>query len=193
MNKTIFQTLLFLFMCCTCSISANLNSSIELRAAGFFHTSKLLRDIYGKTGACYEIEIATRFSDCSNIEIWANYDQFSKRSSIHGDCCGKTTVDIYNASLGLNYLFPLFDCFGAYLGVGGSFARIDLKNKGCCIHEKESKFTGGLVLKSGIIYHLTCNWFVDVFADYFYQPVHFKHRHVDIGGVKVGGGIGLNF
>jgi hypothetical protein len=193
MNKIILYSLMMMFlMCCAYPLKAELETTIELRSAAFFHSSKRFREIYGRVGASYGFEVSTRYRNC--LAIWVNYDQFSKHGRVHGECGGKTRVDIYNASLGVNYLYPFCNCFEAYAGLGGSLSRINLKNRSHCFHEEKSKLAGGLVLKSGIIYYFSCNWFLDLFVDYLYQPVKFHHHHcVDIGGVKAGGGIGVSF
>lgn len=59
-----------------------------------------------------------------------------------------------------------------------------------CTHETLSKWVAGGVLKSGMYVWINQCAFVDLFVDYLYQPVHFE-THVDIGGVKVGAGLGV--
>jgi hypothetical protein len=42
------------------------------------------------------------------------------------------------------------------------------------------------------VFFINRNVFIDVFADYLYQPVNFE-THVDIGGFKIGAGMGIKF
>lgn len=195
MNKIIFKAFFTFLLCYLIPLTAELQTTIEIRSAAFFHSSKLFRRLYGNVGTSYELEVSTRFQDClelDNIEIWANYDQFSKHGKVRHCEGAKTRIDIYDISLGLNYIYPFCNCFEAYAGIGSSLSSVVLKNKSCCFHEKKSKLAAGIVLKSGIVYYLSCQIFLDLFVDYLYQPVNFHHR-VDVGGVKIGGGIGWKF
>lgn len=79
------------------------------------------------------------------------------------------------------------------MGAGPSFGRIWLKNKPHYREdERTTKTVFGGVVKSGIYYTITDCLFLDLFVDYLYQPVHFD-KHVNIGGVKIGAGIGVKF
>ena len=91
-----------------------------------------------------------------------------------------------------SFPYQLCEQFIPYIGIGPSFSRIWLKNKPRCSHDTISKWAVGGVLKTGVYYCINRYVFMDIFVDYLYQPVHFE-KHVDIGGVKVGLGIGAKF
>lgn len=172
--------------------SLTAENMVEVRGAAFYHSSKLFREIYGNVGTDYQVQFATRYF-C--FELWSNIDWFSK----HGKSVGfedPTRVNIANCSLGLSYLYSLNCQTKLYLGAGPCFARIWLKNKlADHSHEIVSKTTFGGLFKAGLYYNITDCFFIDIFVDYVYQPVHFhkNHKHIDIGGVKPGIGIGINF
>ena len=168
---------------------AESQSSVEIRSAAFFHSSERFREIYGNSGTSYQLEASTKLYDY--LDGWTNLDWFSK----HGKSDGfndPTRVSIVNISLGIKIPYQFSEQFTAYIGIGPSFSTIWLKNESQCGPETVSKLAVGGILKSGIYYFIYRSVFIDVFADYLYQPVNFE-THVDIGGFKVGAGIGIKF
>lgn len=159
----------------------------EIRSAAFYHSSNRFREIYGDVGVNYQLEASTCLNPC--LDGWINLDWFSDDATIK-ECHARTKANIASVSFGLKYPYQFCDKFIGYIGVGPSISRIWLKNKNQCEHEKVSKLAFGCILKTGIYYFINCNVFIDFFADYLYQPVHFEKR-VDIGGIKTGIGIGI--
>lgn len=189
MNKIFFNFLFFLLYLNLCPLMAEIESSLEIRSAVFFHSSHRFREIYGNVGGSYQLEASTKFNDC--FETWVNFDWFSK----HGKSEGfedSTRVRIANISLGIKFPYQICEQFTAYFGIGPSLSRIWLKNDGQCSHERVSKLAIGGVLKTGVYYFINKCIFIDVFVDYLYQPVHFE-THIDIGGFKTGVGVGVKF
>lgn len=174
------------------SLAASLDTSIEVRAAAFIHTSDRFKEIYGTASGNYQAEAATRFCFYGmELEHWTNVDWFFKRGS-SDNFKEHTRVSIATASSGLKLPYHFCNSWTAYIGIGPSFGRIWLRNQLDKGYEKTSRFTVGCVVKSGICYALTPALFLDLFIDYNYQPVHF-YKHLDIGGAKIGGGIGYRF
>lgn len=162
------------------------DSLIEFRGSGFYHTSHRFRSIYGDWNPDYQIEIA-RDIPC-NFQVWLNGDWEREKTTI--EHCGSTRFRNLNISLGLRYIFARCCRLNPYIGLGPSFGFFKLENTTCCKNEKVKCLATGLVVKSGIYYRLSNRIFLDGFVDYLYQPTNF---HVDIGGVKIGGGIGFKF
>ena len=183
-----------LIMCWFFLVEAS--TSIEIRGAAFFPASHRFREVYENIGGNYQVELSTSTCICQReFNLWANFDWYSKKNKKH-DCCDYyTRVEIPTISGGLKYYFPC-TCFCSnfdfYLGLGVTYSRIHLKSESCCVKEKKCKDSIGGVIKSGINYYFCRNFFLDVFVDYVYQPVSF-HKHVDVGGLKVGGGLGYSF
>lgn len=165
------------------------NSSIEIRSAAFFPSSHLFREIYGNGSACYEVEAATKLHD--HIEGWANLDWFPK----HGKSVGfrdPTKISITNLSLGVRLAYPFAKRYKLYAGVGPSFGYVWIRNTSACLNQNTSRLAFGGVIKSGIYCYINHLLFIDVFVDYLYEPSPFK-KHVNIGGLKTGAGLGVRF
>jgi hypothetical protein len=162
-------------------------NSFEIRSGAFIHSSGVFRSIYGNVKPFVGFEVGRKFSE--NYAGFVDLDYFSKNKK--RNCC-TSDIEIINGSFGLKYLYPLRSNIDGYLGSGPSFSRVNLREKSCCEKEKHSKVAVGLVLKSGITYNFFHAYYFNFFVDYLFQPVNLG-RHVDIGGVKTGIGIGAWF
>ena len=180
--------MILLSLYCT-SLIANNKSNIEVRAAGFYHSSELMREIYGNTGISYQVEASTQFLE--KLMGWANFSWFSDngKSIGFGD---ETKVQIPNFSIGIKFPYQLSPSIIPYVGIGPSLGRISLKNKGECCDESVSKYAIGGIVKAGSYFQMNKRLYINIFADYLYQPVHFETT-VDLGGVQFGGGVGIKF
>lgn len=190
MTKSFFYFIFLLVVCCTGSLSAERESSLEIRSAAFFHSSELFKKIYGNRGTSYQLEASNKIH-LYGADQWANFDWFSKHGRSDGEN-DPTRVNIATISIGLKYSYQLFEQLQPYMGLGISLASIEVKNKGECHHTSQSKLSVGGILKTGIYYFVTERVFIDLYADYLYQPIHFE-KHIDIGGLKTGVGLGVQF
>jgi hypothetical protein len=188
MNKIVFNFLYTCFLIFSGLLSAEYDSSIEIRTSAFFPLSQHFMDVFGDVGPTYGIEASKRFCCC--FEGWVDIDQFY-RGSHQGKCC-KTSINILNASFGIKYIYPLCETLEVYMGIGPTFGRTHLKNKTCCEKETFTKVATGVVVKGGIYYPFCDRFFADFFVDYLYLPINLRHE-VDIGGIKTGVGLGINF
>lgn len=200
MNKKL-TTILSLLLFSSVPIVASAYSTIEVRTSAFFPMSHHFREIYDDVGIDYEVEIATTIP-CTCIELWANFDWFSEDGHPKGSCNGRTEIEVANLSAGVKASCPICGCLYAYLGIGPTFGWVWVDNKwDCCDSsrckrnkDKDERFAVGGVLKTGFNYYFTQCFFLDLFADYFYQPVHFHHDNChDIGGFRLGAGLGFGF
>ncbi len=186
---------IFLFLSCSslmaqfeCCPERCFTTTLEVRSDGFFHSFRRFRRIYGDVSASYQVEGSIQCD--KNMALWTNFDWFGK----HGRSIGfrdPTRVDIANISFGIKIPYCITQNIIAYVGIGPSLFGIWVNNRLFRReHEKVSRFALGGILKSGINYFITEHIFLDAFVDYLYQPVYFE-KFVNIGGVKVGGGIGI--
>ncbi len=82
--------------------------------------------------------------------------------------------------------------FKLYLGLGINNALVYVHNHDDYVKKHVRKDWIGGVAKLGIYIEPINHLFVDVFADYLYQEIHFASWQ-QIGGLKVGCGIGFCF
>lgn len=165
------------------------HSELKLRGAAFIPQSDLFRDIYGTAGGCVELEYAYHIK--SYLNLWGNFDWFSKKGRSLGTC-DPTKIKIAYFSFGLSCVHEINACNLFSIGIGPSIAGIWLTNKShpC---EKVSKASGGLVIKTNYNNYFSENVTIELFADYVYQPVHFRPRHTQVGGLRLGAGLGYTF
>lgn len=163
---------------------------VEFRMAGFFHSSERFKELYGNVGTSYQVELSTPISPCEPWLGWINFDWYEKHK--HHDCFSKSKVEILNGSFGVKYNYQTCRKINLYLGAGCALGGISLKNKAHGYKDNSSKFLIGAVLKSGIGYTFPNQIYLEGFLDYLYQPVKFENR-IDVGGIKLGVGIGTKF
>jgi len=166
-----------------------LKNTLQLRVDAFFPSSHRFREIYGTVAPSYEVEASRKLN--SFIDGWINFDWFFKHGEA-GSCHSSTKITIANGSFGIKFPYEISKHVKVYLGLGPTFGGVWLQNKSHCSHENISKFTFGGIAKSGFIFSLNKHVFFDLFADYFYQPVHFE-KHVNVGGFRTGVGLGYKY
>ena len=176
-------------LCAALQVSAE--SSLKVRVGAFIPQSSLFREIYHTAGPLYEIEYAYRF--CNHWDVWVNFDWFSASGKSVG-LCNKTKIQLPNFSVGAKYAFLLCRAWEIYLGLGPTFGNVRLKNNSSvCGCEKVSKAAIGFVIKAGAQKNFCDRYFVDMFADYVFQrPIGFE-RSTDLGGLRLGAGLGITF
>ncbi len=185
MTKALFGIILWVLFVGICP----LESSVAARAAAFFPTSKRFREIYGDIGVDYQLEISSQLMPC--LDLWINLDWFSKHGKSEGER-ESTKISIANASIGVRAIHRFCGGF-IYLGIGDNFSGVWIRNHSNFHSNKRASKRGiGGVLKSGFGYYFQECAFSGIFVDYLYQPFHFK-RHVNVGGFKVGGELGISF
>lgn len=163
----------------------------ELRGGYFYPTSKKFREIYKDGGLEGEIELSKTFRE--NWMGWGNVGYFQRDGRSIG-FHDKTTIRMIPISLGLKYQFLLCNLLSPYLGAGITYTFFDIKNDADFVKRHVTKGGFGFVLKSGIYIDLSENFLLDLFVDYYYQEVHFYTKDkVDVGGFKMGMGLGYRF
>lgn len=162
---------------------------VEARIAAFFPSNHLYREIYGKALPVYQIEASKTL--CDHIGVWANFEFYTW----DGKSVGKrdfTRINMVNFSFGARFTYLINYCNEMYFGIGPCIGNVWIKNHSHCIPKRASKAVWGGVAKLGLWHYFNECYFLDVFVDYSIQPVRF-HRHVDLGGLRAGAGIGYSF
>lgn len=200
----------FVIFLLSCPFLHAMESTVEVRAAVFYHTSEKFRNQYGDFGPTYEVEASFSCDPCC-YAFWANVGWFNDRGEgKSNDCSGAlrscvtcasgslvgnrptSKIDVLNFSLGIKFPYYFCDRLVGYFGIGPVIGNVWLETNTRFGRRKTSKVAYGGVVKLGLDYYITQCVFVDLFVDYLYETVRFK-RNVDIGGVKGGVGLGLRF
>jgi hypothetical protein len=164
--------------------------TVQARAGYFYFANHAAREIYHTGTPDVEIEgslsINRRFTPWMNI----NYVWKEGRSEALSD---KTELKMGTLSLGVKRYFER----KFYLGLGLSAAYLHLEDDSPYLPKTTRRWGAGVVGKSGWLIQLNKCLFLDLFFDYYYQPMHARSslstHHVDVGGFRTGGGIGSRF
>ena len=175
--------------------------NFQVRGAYFYPSSDLFRKVFPVGGAEFQIELdkdlGFNFLGCG-FEAWANFDWFSKNG--HTDPLGdRTHIRLLPLNIGIKYIHDLTPCLHFYGGFGVCYTWLRIENDSILLPRVIEKQNWGGVSKGGVQYDITCNTFIDLFMDYFYQPFSFPDFNTadgtsrNLGGYKVGAGLGVRF
>ena len=182
---------------------------LEFRTAAFRLTDKKARKRYSNWGVEYQGEVAKEI--CNNTYAWLNVGWMSTRGHNRrrfDDSCGgeRRHLKVLPVSFGLKQKFCITPCANFYLGLGASYAFVRFErdhHQRFRRHHRNHNGSWGGAVKSGFQYRIWECAFIDLFADYYYQPGVKHHdglrrnrtrRHnLQMSGFKLGAGIGVNF
>ncbi len=173
-------------------------NSAETRAAAFYPSGKTFREIYGDVGLSVQVEVARTLKNHNNVGIWGNVEWIFMDGKSRGRC-GSSSVDMFDFSFGVKGIGYFFeDDLLLYAGIGPEVGLVYIENKiRCCsschkTKQHRSKVAVGGILKTGANVRVGSIFYLSLFGDYSYLPVHFSHTH-NMGGGRVGGGLGARF
>ena len=149
------------------SFFARLDPTLKVRVAAFWPTSERFTEVYGNSMPSYQIEAAGTIYKC--YQGWVNFDWVYKKGRSDHLKYG-TVLNIGALSFGVSLPYQFTDKFSVYAGIGPSFGYIAVHNRHTRQYKNENKYAVGVVVKSGLIYNITCRYFVDFFFDYLYSP-----------------------
>lgn len=162
-------------------------NSMEMRISGAIPVSGRYREIYGDIQASYELQVNTFLMQ--NISSWVNAGWITKKGFSTGCTRTPTRIEIASLSLGGNYFLPIYNNFSFYAGLGVILSQVNVKNH----HEGNAKaFSPGAVIKAGLNIDIFEDFYAGLFSDYYWQPGVYK-TNVDIGGIRIGLGLGYKF
>lgn len=172
---------------------------VNARVAYFRPESKKVRKIYADGWADYQLEVFQEL--CPNWQIWSGISGFSKKGhslELHDH----TKLQLIPLSLGLKYIYPFTCNLDGYLGVGACYSFLHIRDHSDYVEQHISRQDWGGVGQIGLYYQAQQGFFINLFADYFYQRFYFHHvdfshyvqRHnLNLSGWKLGAGIGICF
>lgn len=188
MSKKIYSLLVFLFLFIS-SAYGDSKWNIKARFAEFIPIDSRFQKIYGRCSPSYEVEVSKILD--SDIALWGNLGGYTKKGRTLG-LHNETRVNLVSFSFGGNYVRHLSHHNQIYFGLGAVISNFWVKNHIQFGRQKVSKGVFGGVIKLGLHHFFTDQIFADFFTDYYYQPVHCE-RLIDLGGLKVGLGLGYQF
>lgn len=187
---------------------------VQGRVAYFIPQDHHIRSIYSDGLPEYEVEIAAPLNSCSclcecndDLTGWANFSIYQKKGHSIGcsDFRYATKVTNWALNFGLKRYFSgclpcFFDNLRPYLGLGIGVARVKFHDHSPYVRNHVEKYGFALLAKLGFEYQITCNLFLDLFADYsgnwFDSPSSNScnsTRCINTGGLKLGAGLGYRF
>lgn len=165
------------------------NIGIQFRMGHFRPNSHLFRNIYHNGGTEYEGEL--NYEYVTGNTLWLNVNSFERNGIT--DIDEETKIQLRPVSGGLKQLIPFSSYLNLYLGFGSCCTFMQVRGKSLFLDEREHKHSWGFVGKSGILVLLSQSIFVDLFADYYYTEITFDEQKRNLGGLRVGIGVGLLF
>lgn len=159
----------------------------ELRAAYFYPSNHIQRQIYQGAWWDIEAEVSTPISNC--LDLWANVSYFYKEGRSLG-LRESTNIQLAPVSVGVKYIYPVSCSLNVYAGLGANFSVAHINNDSHDGHKHTNHCQLGATFKSGAYWNFTERFFADFFVDYLFIPLDFKNSF-DVGGVRVGLGIGM--
>jgi hypothetical protein len=166
---------------------------VEFRVSSFYPTSKFFRQIYSTPRVAYGIDISRQI--CGNSYLWIDVDWFDKKGHSVGpeEFRRSTRINLVPVSMGVKYLLPVTSSIDVYAGAGVAYTFLHVRNHSEFVHERVNRQGFGGVVKTGVKVKFCGCYFLDLFGDYLYQRFHFHGHHTEVGGFKIGGGIGASF
>lgn len=145
---------------------------IRFRTAYFHPASSKVRKIYGDGWADYQLEISKGI-EC-NWNVWAGVSGFSRKGSSLGIHHRSTKLQLVPIYLGVRYSYPITKHIDLYLGAGGCYSFLNIRDKAYYVHEHTRKQGWGGVFQSGVNFTF-CNFTIGFFFDYFLQRFHIRN------------------
>lgn len=170
------------------------NWAFQVRGAAFIPLKEDLRDIYGSGIPTLEFEgsyslLKDKWMQCDQLLLWGNVG-WTSGSGHH------TKMNLVPISIGLEYQLHFARYFDFYLGVGPTFSFLRIDNHRGSHDFNRNQF--GLTTKTGFRATFPTNFFIDVFADYYYtqfKEMHHGSLHIDnhFSAFIVGAGFGYKW
>ncbi|GEM_PF-2922025 len=169
--------------------------SFQVRGAAFIPLKKDLRHIYGSGIPTLEFEgsyslLKDKWTDCDQLLLWGNVGWTSGNGH-------HTKMNLVPISLGLEYQIHFGRYFDFYFGAGPTYSFLRIKqNHSNHHHYNRGQF--GFTTKTGFRGTFQTNFFIDVFADYYYtqfRHMHHSSMHIDnhFSAFIVGAGFGYKW
>lgn len=185
--------LLKLMICLLPMCLIGVEGALEVRGGYFHFSNSTAREIYGKGTSDVELEgifLVNRY-----FNPWVNANYIWKKGETEA-LSSKTDLKMGMFGFGTKFFFPYRNIKQFYLGVGPCCAYLQINDHSSFVPGKTVRWGGGVVGKSGLLFS-NRRLFLDLFFDYYYLPIRTRpsasKNSIDLGGFRVGGGLGSIF
>ncbi|MBI3211263.1 MAG: hypothetical protein HYZ47_01070 [Simkania negevensis] len=194
----------FLFLTALITLRAYAAGPLIEGKIGYFQpASGILKEIYGKGWTNYQFEISQGLSKSQrgwkNIYLWGSVNYVTKTGRSLGGH-DKTNIRILPLSAGFKLVCPLMSSLDMYFSGGARYFFLYIDNEVDFVLKKVRNNGLGGVFSIGTLIHPRPHFFIDLFADYSIKEFNFhkerptvKRYKLQVGGLTVGAGIGVNF
>jgi opacity protein-like surface antigen len=175
--------------CCECA-----SFTIEAKAAYIAFSNDQMRDVYDKGG--YQLQLS---GDYALTDIWHLYGSMGYIGASGKSTHFKQNTQFYQipVDIGLKPIIPINSCLDWYMALGPRFFYAHQHNHSDYVSKNVSKGGVGLFVNSGLTFTPASNYYLDLFGEYSYQPLHPSSKHgsfsrkIDVGGFSIGAGFGF--
>ncbi len=174
-------------------------ATIEGRFAAFVPFESKVRKIYNDALPSLEVEASMPVWEC--VSGWVNAGYIWNEGKSLG-LENKTELQLIPLSAGLKWVQPVTCDVDLYLGLGATYSFLRIHDHSEFVKEHVRKQAFGGTVKTGFIYHYTCNVFFEGFVDYYYTRFTKSSSHsepfvqeydLNMSGLKFGVGAGYSF
>ncbi len=157
---------------------------VEVKGSYFQPADSAFKDIYGK-GTTYGVEAGLKMGNF--FGFWVAAENFSKKGKMTFTL-EETSLKIMPLSAGISFEFP-FGLATPYLRLGIGYFHYEENN----ILGQVKKSNVGYMGQAGLMLRIVSPVFIDLFANYSSCKVKPLDLEADLGGLKAGLGVGLQF
>lgn len=172
-------------------------SLLEMKAGYFFFASSEMRDVYSSGGFALELSGSCPIYNWLQIYGSMGYLQASGTSQ-GGD--QSTTIWQLPIDLGLKPVFNIASFIQYYIAIGPRYFYVHQHNDSFFVDQNLGKSGIGFFANTGFNFFPTRHLFIDIFAEYAYEPVSFSSSKTNVFGSRIqvspvvfGAGIGYAF
>jgi hypothetical protein len=163
-------------------------AALSLSGNYYFSNDDSYKKFYGDKNFLPEGKISLSFTD--NLYIWCSYGMFSQKGESSGLkaplTCTRQFLN-FGAGFRVKVLKPLL----FFMEGGGVMAGFKEEREGSDRDDSDSKF--GIMANAGFRVMVLKNFFIHMSAGYIMAKLDNEKFKVDLGGIKIGGGLGVVF
>jgi len=171
--------------------------SIDVKVGYFFFTDSTMNDVYSNGGI--DVQLAGSYPIWRVVSIYGAVEFFEK-NGYSMNLNDKAWVYGIPLSLGVKVDFDLKTNISVYGAFGPRYSFIQSRANSSFVPYEANSGGIGLFALAGLYFRIQPHYFLNLFGEYSYIPVHFKTvptnvygSDADAGGFTFGGGLSYKF